>query len=130
MKEIDLYELRRALCARPGVKEAHVVDGYCPDDTIRIELEDGTAVLVGRQDGYPDTVLISVYSSAECGDNDLLVTLAYDFHNDDGYEKGAAWILSGTDDGYLDFIHHAGSWDEQNMDPDEYEARKGSLSHS
>lgn len=93
MKNIDLYLLAAELHSTAGVENAYVIDRYCPEDTIHVNLDTGAIMLVGRQDGYPQVALCQIRYTPNDRD-EIPETCWYDFTDDKDYRKGAESIVS------------------------------------
>ena len=101
MNTINLYDLKYAIDNDPRVRNADIDSQYMSDDTLIANIKDektqnGTKgyVTINIAEGYPDTVLYSVYQK---GDRYAVTTGHHDFSDDNEYDTGAQEII---DDAY------------------------------
>lgn len=98
MKNIDLYQLSSAFYNTPGVKKTSIINGYYPNDTIRVDFDNNIVATIGTQEAYPEVALYTLYLYSE--EKDLRRNepfeqyLYYDFSNDGDYQKGAEDITA------------------------------------
>lgn len=101
MNTINLYDLKYAIDNDPRVRNTDIDSQYMSDDTLIANIKDEKTqngakgyVTINIAEGYPDTVLYSVYQK---GDRYAVTTGYHDFSDDNEYDTGAQEII---DDAY------------------------------
>ena len=80
-----------------GVKETRVVSCICPDDTIRIDFEDGRIIMGGFDPDYPSCFTFSTYmSQEELNETMEACTDTYDFENETGETGFIEYVCGGS----------------------------------
>ena len=80
-----------------NVKETRVVSGMCPDDTIRIDFDDGRIIMGGFDPDYPSCFTFSEYmSQEELDETSEACTDTYDFENETGVTGFIEYVCGGS----------------------------------
>ena len=104
-RHVDLHDLARCVYRCDGVRDTNVVNGLCPDDTVRVDMEDGSIILLGEDADEDDKgiILYTLYTNKDSFDHDEPILEGQWFHDfRDDADPWMDWdygLADGVDEG-------------------------------